>query len=49
LAVEKGGQWRMTKAGFADLHAPIEPDALVPGEVVVETNPAHTDSTAIGA
>jgi hypothetical protein len=49
LAVEKGGQWRMTRAGFATLHAPIEPGALVPGEVVVEANPAHTDSKAIGA
>jgi hypothetical protein len=49
LASDATGEWRMLKAGFEALHAPIEPDGVVPGPVVVQANPAHTKSHAIGA
>jgi hypothetical protein len=48
LAEETDGQWRMTQLGFEAITAPDEPEAVVPGEVVIPLNPAVADSKAFG-
>jgi hypothetical protein len=40
LASDSSGAWKMLKLGKEALVAPIEPEKQVPGEVVLELNPA---------
>jgi hypothetical protein len=46
LAVERKDGWKMTKAGFDALHAPVEDEEQTPGAVTVGLHPAVAEADA---
>ena len=47
FAIEDGADWKMTQAGFDELHAPRPEQVQVPGAIQVDLNPGVITSGAV--